>query len=837
MLRDGECSDIPKMILGVAVTELAKSVPVHKFEHALYQRQIVVYGLTFTQAVFVTLQAFYSQSLQWAEPWDIGIHSQRWAETSSMVTFILVELLVAYNIDSYWNLLEEGCNIQRAKKIVKTVNDGQVIALLLVGFVVGFLPWRSYLTAYQFMTLSTFVMLPCQVLIFVIAPEAQVSSNALPHASCPRHNHTRISHYDGWIGLQKTAANAEKDRIWAAEKAAKEKEKRKKAAAKDALMGGYAERMADDFVAEEKKAGFITTVAGLLVDPMVPYLAITYGLMFAFDSIYNWQFFTLLEIAIRKENLQCTVHGQFGAFRPRVCTEEFYDHPDPLDGTYPVLKAGDEMYVAPFGYSQINESCAQIALWADAGDPNSLNTANLNEPEVNSWDERDPQTWAGVRPYAFAGLDSDAICEWCLITGAPNHDTKSALFGAKAVNGGPLCNGGSEDYPNCLFYASTNPQGEESMLNDPDDPSLRDQTYQLSVDFSTYEVVVHTRPPGLPPDRDWTTLPSMEVVDDGEYKDFKAAVFIGPSNNMTITEDECNALKGVKAPSPYCCQPPDCDTPRRFPSGTCSTLGSSWPTVRYNKGDRGALIDVKPKPSFFESFSSDWELPYFVPPGQFQNENGNEDRAMTTQHCASGNLHGFHRPESDAVFFERINAELTVYHGLMRMIAALMHPPNLGLDTYVKNSYGIFGVTMLLPIYCILYNIANSIFAGLWTVIFTRALYMSMFANNLASGRVLWYVVPEDIKSVAYPIVVGILPAAAKGVGALLTLFMQAAGLTAGSEVLALTVILGSGVWIFMIHTGLRAGYAKHFANSLGTRAADAGDVVVDVRDSNSLAS
>ena len=144
---------------------------------------------------------------------------------------------------------------------------------------------------------------------------------------------------------------------------------------------------------------------------------------------------------------------------------------------------------------------------------------------------------------------------------------------------------------------------------------------------------------------------------------------------------------------------------------------------------------------------------------------------------------------------------------------------------------------MLLPIYCILYSIANSIFAGLWTVIFTRALYMSMFANNLASGRVLWYVVPEDMKSVAYPIVVGILPAAAKGVGALLTLFMQAAGLTAGSEVLALTVILGSGVWIFMIHTGLRAGYAKHLANSLGTRAADAGDVVFDVRDSNSLAS
>ena len=38
-----------------------------------------------------------------------------------------------------------------------------------------------------------------------------------------------------------------------------------------------------------------------------------------------------------------------------------------------------------------------------------------------------------------------------------------------------------------------------------------------------------------------------------------------------------------------------------------------------------------------------------------------------------------------------------------------------------------------------------------------------MFANNFASGRVLWYAVPEGVKIVAYPIVVDILPASAKG--------------------------------------------------------------------------
>jgi hypothetical protein len=326
----------------------------------------------------------------------------------------------------------------------------------------------------------------------------------------------------------------------------------------------------------------------------------------------------------------------------------------------------------------------------------------------------------------------------------------------------------------------------------------------------------------------------MEIVEVGYSRPFKVGAFIGPSdnsNNLTITEDECTALKGEKAPSPFCCQPPECETPRRFPSGTCSTSSAYWPTVRFDKGDKGASIPVGPKPSLFD-FGSEWGLPYFVPPGYFQNENGEEDKEMTTQHCTNGNLNGFHRPESDAQFFERINADLAVYQGLMRMIAACLQPANLTMNSWVMNAYGIFGVTMLLPFYCICYNIANSVFAGLWVTIFTRALYMSMFANNFASGRVLWYAVPENIKVVAYPIIVDILPAGSKASGALLTLFMQAAGLTADNEVLTVLMIFGSCVWIFMIHTGLRAGYAKHLADSLSTRAAGSGDIVFDVRDS-----
>jgi len=191
LLCRGVCSDIPKMILAVAVAELAKTVPVHHFEYAHYQRDVVVYGLTFTQGVFVALQIFYSSSLEWTEPWDIGIFSQLWPRTSSLVTFVVVEVMVAYNIDAYWILLEEGCNIQQAKRVFKVVNNGQVIALGLVGFVVGFVPWSFFLTAYQLMTLSTFVMLPCQLLIFVIAPKDQVRHHATDHTPSRSEPNTR----------------------------------------------------------------------------------------------------------------------------------------------------------------------------------------------------------------------------------------------------------------------------------------------------------------------------------------------------------------------------------------------------------------------------------------------------------------------------------------------------------------------------------------------------------------------------------------------------------------------------------------------------------------------
>ena len=173
--------DIPKMILGVALAELIKIIPVHHFEHAIYSRQIVLYVLLFTQVLFICINLLYDASLEMGS-WNIIIFEQDWAKTSSMLSFIFVEVLVAYNIDSYWLLLEEGCNIQQAKQVFRVVNYGQVGALFIIGFFIGYTPWAFYMSAAALMTLSCVFLLPCQVLIMVVSPAGEkTAANSRTH--------------------------------------------------------------------------------------------------------------------------------------------------------------------------------------------------------------------------------------------------------------------------------------------------------------------------------------------------------------------------------------------------------------------------------------------------------------------------------------------------------------------------------------------------------------------------------------------------------------------------------------------------------------------------------
>ena len=77
-------------------------------------------------------------------------------------------------------------------------------------------------------------------------------------------------------------------------------------------------------------------------------------------------------------------------------------------------------------------------------------------------------------------------------------------------------------------------------------------------------------------------------------------------DNVTITKEECTQLLGAMQRNTLCCQDTECETLRRYPSGTDGVSYSYWPTVRFDMGNEGAKIATKPKPGFIESFNSDW---------------------------------------------------------------------------------------------------------------------------------------------------------------------------------------------------------------------------------------
>lgn len=193
------------------------------------------------------------------------------------------------------------------------------------------------------------------------------------------------------------------------------------------------------------------------------------------------------------------------------------------------------------------------------------------------------------------------------------------------------------------------------------------------------------------------------------------------------------------------------------------------------------------------------------------------------------NIEGKRRVESDVQFFDRINNELSSYQGLMRGGFALLQPLCGQLNKMVMAKRGIFAVTLMLPAVCIVYNIWNAVYKSVLMVCLSRSLYTCFFTLNFAAGRIIWYAVPEDVKIIAYPIVVDLLPAASKGVGAILTLFLQLANVDAGNTQLTVLMIIGSMMWMIVIHIPLRKGYIIHLSNSIATRSVGDDTLTFDV--------
>ena len=98
--------DIPLMILGVAVVDLPRIVVSKLAEERYYQRTIVANTLIITQVVFVIFRYCYAVST-----------TAFYRRLFSATTFIAVEIALAYNVDAFWILVEESCNIQQGKTL------------------------------------------------------------------------------------------------------------------------------------------------------------------------------------------------------------------------------------------------------------------------------------------------------------------------------------------------------------------------------------------------------------------------------------------------------------------------------------------------------------------------------------------------------------------------------------------------------------------------------------------------------------------------------------------------------------------------------------------------
>jgi hypothetical protein len=163
--------------------------------------------------------------------------------------------------------------------------------------------------------------------------------------------------------------------------------------------------------------------------------------------------------------------------------------------------------------------------------------------------------------------------------------------------------------------------------------------------------------------------------------------------------------------------------------------------------------------------------------------------------------------EDRKAFDDRVNNQLSGYQGIMCAGAAMLWPIFHSVNRYIMVKKGIFAVTLMLPICCIVYNLWNFVESSLYNLIAARAMYICFFTLNFAVNRAIWYAVPENVKGMACLVVNNMLPCVAQGLGAFGALGLQRAGVAADSPLLTLSMIGGSFVWMAALHFKAKKGY------------------------------
>eukprot|EP01052_Picozoa_sp_SAG31_P039435 SAG31_NODE_5471_length_2519_cov_2.215702_1_plen_357_part_10 len=251
------------MYIGVAASNIV-IIPIFQvISNRVYQRKIVFWSIIVTVLLLIGCRIAL-----------ILLPEQE--QYIAVSIFILVELVSAYDPDQFWAYVEESCTLQQAKRLFNTVNYGAAIANGFIGIAIFAIPWGDYMEPEDLLFVAGCFLLPNVILAKVVAPKSK-----------------------------QTSADHTKDRAKLMKQLQKRRKKEQRAHAKAVKMGAAAKRQnlnlaeGDFDVAEATQQNIVVQ---LLVDKLVPSLALGTCIMCSLDTLYNWQFFAILESKISEAN-------------------------------------------------------------------------------------------------------------------------------------------------------------------------------------------------------------------------------------------------------------------------------------------------------------------------------------------------------------------------------------------------------------------------------------------------------------------------------------------------------------------------------------------------------
>ena len=249
--------DIPWMILGLGAAELVMCLVQPAWAGWYQQRTLVL------QSLWKTLLSFWALRL-WCYTTP--------GKTVSAICFVWVELCTVYDVDCFCELVGQRCNRQQAEKLSSCISTFTVISLLLFGVSVYLTPWYKWMLPSDFMTIGGIFLLPCIFFLTVFARKVEEQV---------------------WDGEQLPASAAMGDQR-------RRRRQRRQHASADTFASPPSPASGEPLqVAHQDRADGTAGAPPPARRPCKWPLLVSMSIVRCMEGVYLWQFFTLLENALR----------------------------------------------------------------------------------------------------------------------------------------------------------------------------------------------------------------------------------------------------------------------------------------------------------------------------------------------------------------------------------------------------------------------------------------------------------------------------------------------------------------------------------------------------------